>query len=490
MRYDEFVRCVRRFKGTGLLRLLASASASQWHRSPRFLVNAADPITPWAVSLVAREALAGGLAATGRQRATAEVLPELNRLVHELADPLTAPRQPDGGSGTGFLVRAGYQQFPYQQPVFGDTARMRPMLTRSFPRPRYQILSDQVITDLLGVDVGTYTSLAPFFLAATMNNAGLFNPAWLDLPHFAPVLAAVSKEEILRVWHTRMSAPAGQLRALARSGRNLRSELRQYDFNPLADRPFVVLPDGNGLAPQPLFVVGRFSMAALYYAGRDRYGPAFADDLGHVNEEYALEQLTELTEIGAKVTGEIESGNAKKIDGFVVFPEQVILIEVKSLRPTVPSRLDFTSYTRMLDGGLARARTQLRDTYERWRGGHPAFAHLPVDRPVRGLIVVPEPLYLANHSMFAPATSQMPFPTAVVSLTELEQLVAAAVAERSGRVFTELNTDSPHLTADATAALTAARARTGIVRPSNPILDASFEAIRWTRAAPRTLPPE
>lgn len=38
--YDEFVRAVRRFMGTGLLRLLDTAWVGQWPRSPRVLFNA------------------------------------------------------------------------------------------------------------------------------------------------------------------------------------------------------------------------------------------------------------------------------------------------------------------------------------------------------------------------------------------------------------------------------------------------------------------
>jgi hypothetical protein len=116
----------------------------------------------------------------------------------------------------------------------------------------------------------------------------------------------------------------------------------------------------------------------------------------------------------------------------------VLLVEVKSRRPALDKRLDAVSYTNLLGKDVRHAQDQLRTTYDLWRCGHPAFAHLPTDaRPVRGLIVVPEPLYLANHTMFGQALRQMPFPTAVISFTELEQLVAA-VAERSARVFVDL----------------------------------------------------
>jgi hypothetical protein len=119
-----------------------------------------------------------------------------------------------------------------------------------------------------------------------------------------------------------------------------------------------------------------------------------------------------------------------------------------------------------------------------WRNGHPAFAHLPQDdRAVRALIVVPEPLYLANHTMFGQDLGQMPFPTAVVSFTQLELLVAVAASERNGRVFADIATGSPYLIADPTAALMAAQQRSGVKTHRNRILDASFDAMRWTQAA-------
>ena len=75
----------------------------------------------------------------------------------------------------------------------------------------------------------------------------------------------------------------------------------------------------------------------------------------------------------------------------------------------------------------------------------------------------------------------MPFPTAVVSLAQLENLVAVAAAERSGLVLQDLTAGSQHLVADPTAALNAAQQRAGVATPRNEILDASFGAIRWPK---------
>jgi hypothetical protein len=213
------------------------------------------------------------------------------------------------------------------------------------------------------------------------------------------------------------------------------------------------------------------------------YGKPFADDFGCLNEDYTVEQLSLLDAAGAIVAGEVEYEQGKKsVDGFVVYPDQVILTEVKSLRPASDKRLDPERYSELLRRDLGKAQKQLQNTHDLWRNGHPAFAHLPNDgRPVRALIVVPEPLYLANHTIFGQELGQMPFPTAVVSFTQLELLVAVAVSEHSGRVFEDVATGSPYLVADPTAALMAARKRSSIRVHRNAILDASFETVQWAR---------
>ena len=63
--YAAFVREVRSLKTTALLRLFADASAMQWNRKGK-LLDTEDRITPFAVSLVAPEAMgAWGRTANG-----------------------------------------------------------------------------------------------------------------------------------------------------------------------------------------------------------------------------------------------------------------------------------------------------------------------------------------------------------------------------------------------------------------------------------------
>ena len=93
---------------------------------------------------------------------------------------------------------------------------------------------------------------------------------------------------------------------------------------------------------------------------------------------------------------------------------------------------------------------------------------------------MPEPLYLANHTLFSQQLGQMRFPTAVISLTQLELLIAVAVAEQSGRVFADLTAGSQYLVANPQDALAAARKRAGVKVPLNELLDDAFKFTQLT----------
>jgi hypothetical protein len=68
-----------------------------------------------------------------------------------------------------------------------------------------------------------------------------------------------------------------------------------------------------------------------------------------------------------------------------------------------------------------------------------------------------------------------------VSLTELDQLTAQALHERSGRVLSEATRalSGGVIIADVRGALQASLRRAGGVVPGNPMLDASFNEMRW-----------
>jgi hypothetical protein len=479
----EFVRVVAQYKATRLLRLLASVAETQWRWPRAKLVDVRDPIVPHAASLVAMEAV-GNWGRQGQIVPGIDDLAYLSDLVIGLEDPFASSADANGrlsdGSVDDWMLRVGFQQFLYQQPIFNDTARLRPMLSRPFPSDRYRHISASVVTQLLGTGIDTYVDLAPFFLAAVMTNQGRFDPAWLKQPNFRELTTHFPIADILAVYRA-MMRPADELRKLIRPNRNPDLRLRQYDFNPLVASPFVGLPDGTGVAPQPFFVTGRFTPSALYYAGIAKHGNDFATELGYVNEEYVLAQLEQLRPIGAQVTGEVEwKKGSKTVDAAVAAVDQLVLVEVKSVRPILSARTDLASYIAHLARDLKKAFDQLRLTYDLWKAGNAALGHLPPPgTPVSGLVVVPEPLYFVNHAAFRAGLPEVPFNVAIVSLTDLEHLVACALHAKSATVLTRAAQPHPDgvIVADVRRALLETGGPGGQV-PRNPMLDASFDAMR------------
>lgn len=489
--YSEFAAYVRQFKTQALLRMLADISRGQWlRRGP--LSQRADAVYPHSASLIAFEAMAGW----GRQRQvppTLDDLTYLNHLVVGLADPYldVATGVIEDDALESFTLRVAFQQFPYQLPPFNELARLRPMFNRTYPSTAFRVMNDELITELIGTDIDNYLDFGPFFLAAVMSNRGVFDPAWLDRPEMAAIAeafpAAMPPGAAASVFSRFVRSP-DELRRIARQERHDDPRMRQYDFNPLAATPFVTLPGGAGLAPQPFFVTSRFAPSAIYYAGLDYFSDNrvvqndFTKDFGVVNEAYTVDQLAQLKSIGLAVVGEIEYQTGKKsVDVTVEMPDALLMFEVKSSRPTLPSRTSLAAYTKHLKRDLKKAVEQLITTYSLWQAGHAAFAHIPPEWDVDAFIVVPEPLYQANLAAIRAELPDAPFNIAIISFTELEQLVAEALREGSGRVLREAaKPASPVMMADVRGALAAAKRRAGGSSATNPLLDSSFEAIGWT----------
>lgn len=339
--------------------------------------------------------MAGALKVRSRRPST--TLGRLDAIVIGLEDPILSG--PVLGGTDDLMVRVSYQQFPYQQPPFNDTARMRPMFERSYSSDKFQLISKTLIDELLGADVETYTDLAPFFLAAVMSNEGKFDPAWFEQENFAPLNEVLPPEHAVQVFDLMRKEPA-YFRSASREARSEDTRHRQYDFNPFAAKPFVTLTDGVGLAPQPAFVTARFSPSTVFYAGADHFDdePAkkkqFFTELGYVNEDYVLKQLEQLKDIGAAVEGEAQyAKGADSVDASVVVGADLLLFEVKSTRPVFAARGNANDYRKHLDRDIGKAFEQLEKAHTEYLAGN--LPHLPAGRSAWGF-VTPEPFYLAN----------------------------------------------------------------------------------------------
>lgn len=482
--YAEFRRAVSAYKPGSILRGLARHSAINF-RHPQQRLQCSDPLLPWAVSLLAREALTAPGKSTrkspDRRPATENDLRRLGALAIALEDPLIAqPGTPNAVES--FAIRTAYQQFMFQEPVFHDMARMRPMFDRPFSSERFEVLSAQSLCVVLGGPLDVFVDSGPFFVAAAMKNAGLFDPEWLQGPQFEEVRNRIDIAELLKIFMTAWAAPWADLRSEAIRAQSSDQRLRQYDWNPFLGRPFVEQADGEYLAPQAWYVASRVRPSAVYYLGLVKYGDAWARDLGLAHEDYIrlqLEQLKPATSVYGEFEYDTGSGSGKTVDAIVVLDDAVVLVEAKSVRTRLDSRCTFAAYTDHLQRDLRKAFTQIARTAHMVRNHHTALGGaVPDDRPLCGLVVTPEPLWLANNAQFTAGYPDPTVPTSIVSLRELEDLVAYGREDRKGTVWLDATKADEQGNRNPHAALYRHQQSRGKI-PQNPLLKEAFDTGAW-----------
>jgi hypothetical protein len=248
----------------------------------------------------------------------------------------------------------------------------------------------------------------------------------------------------------------------------------------------VTLTDGTHVAPQAWFAQARVSPTAIYHLGHDHFATdrdkdQWSIDLGLAQEDYILEQLRQL-EPAARVIGEVEyatkQGAVKTVDGIIVLDDVVVLVESKSLRARLDSTSSFQAYRERLGRDLNKVfgRQLPRTAAAISSGSHPSLASIPDDRPMVALVVTPDRLHQANTAAARAALPRPPVPTALVSLGELENLVAAAI-KAGGSVFLDCTTPDASGNFDVNRAL---RDHFKDAKPANPLLSSSFASGRWT----------
>ena len=113
----------------------------------------------------------------------------------------------------------------------------------------------------------------------------------------------------------------------------------------------------------------------------------------------------------------------------MILPHLVILVEVKSRRLGPAARAGDATLMNSLSETLGGARKQLTRTVSHLADNHPAFTHIPTDRPMLGLIVTAEPFYtgaayLLDHDVAAIPGGRLPdVPVTAASAREVEWLV-------------------------------------------------------------------
>lgn len=405
--YGDFVQAVRRYRPSNLLPFLAGHSA----RCERESVDSSKWF-PWAISLIAKESVL-----QGNEFRNAEIddsgLKMLVDLVGASSD--VTPKQ----SPASLLTPILYEQFPYQESLFEEMARTHALLVHNEP-------GQAAIPweELLGVGLDQAVRASQVLHAWVVHNLGRLDPNILDMPHFQQVYERIAPRSEIEATATLLIATIADLkqaRADANARTQVRRELERYAFNPLKAQPLVNL-EGRGIwAPQSMLVPRALLGSNLYYRGLAQWGKRFADSLGDRTQQYVGRQLKLLD--GITLHPEVEYAKAQRsVDWLWVSGSAVILVECKAARLTLDAQAGGDSLGDVMQRYLGAARTQLDRTAKLIREGHPAFDHIPKDRPLIGMVTTAEPFYLAG-TPFSGFASSGDVPAVTLSLRDLEFLV-------------------------------------------------------------------
>ncbi len=472
--YEEFRARVRRHRPSELLPLIAQVALL--YADPKdYLKGRYRVVTPWALGLAAKESILWGNENRSSGVSDKDIL-EICAAFASLTDPVARHDGSAESKAASFFVRAGNEQFGFQISVSEEIGRVQAMFGTGLESVPTEVITPSVLTELMGCSVQDYLGIGLLLMVSAQQNAGYFDQAWLDAPNFEEVRSEIPADTIRRAFDRHFATDFDDFRSRANPIPGATSvSLRRYEFNPLAARPFVLMPDGRYLAPQPGYVIQRSSPSAIYYLGTDQLGDPFTRDVGELFQAYIGRQLNQL--LDAEIHPEIVYDDKKRsVDWFAVWDDVVVLIEVKSARLRQGARMGLDDLSSNLEGSVGRAYRQIERTAKLIEDGHPAFAHIPTDRPIVSLFVAMEPMWMVNTPLVQDliATPKPRVPVMTVASRELEHLIAIGLDESAGVLLLGIMQDPERITWNLGSAI-----RTGSVR-KNPLLEEAWDQLPWS----------
>jgi hypothetical protein len=426
--WESFVQRVRRHRPSELLPAIAVANIQiapeGWYRP-----GAGPPIVfPWGLATAARESIRAGneFRVSG---VTLRDLAQICSIYGNLYDPVY-----DDGDALACLVRAAYEQFPFQESLFFGMARSRLLFERPSPSVLHKLkLVDRAFWQrTIGQPLERLFAAGMLFGVGALKNGGRFDLSWYDQPNFVGVREIMSPEQAGAAMSGVFAASITELKA--NCPRTAGRGLEKLAFNPLQARPFVRLDETAFLAPVPTYVFWRASAPALYYLALERLAEAekstFTDDVGVLFEDYVARQAEQLrsgSPAPLVVYREIAVRGGHTSDVIVVWPDFILIIEAKATRLTEESRLGGPSLGHDIERTIGKAVDQIEATRRLIVSRDTAVAHIPSDRPIYGLVVTLEPYHFVQIDDLQRPPAM---PVAIASVSDFERFIAECLVRR------------------------------------------------------------
>lgn len=425
--WAAFRQACRAFRPSELVHVIARKSASLGEPPYGKAVTHGHP--PWGLAAAARESLVFG----NEYRSKAPDASALAALMRkfQIAMDISDAEARSQQFLLSLTTRMAHEQLPYQESMFEEVARSHAWMVQGLDAVPTKVITQQGLADMLdGVTLREAIGATFFLQVGAFQNHGIYDPGWLDQPNFTEVLEIYPRHTI-ETMARRLTTTVTDFKAAYQRHAVGTPSAARFDYNPLVATPFIDLGDGPVVAPATRLILRTVSPGGLYYAGLAHHGTPFAEDLGHLFEHYVGRQLKLIEE--AEVHPEVvfgKGGGNKSVDWFVIMPKLVLLIEVKSRRLGPAAQAGDPKLIDALTASLGEARDQLGRTIDHLAQAHPAFVHIPTDRPMVAFIVTAEPFYSAGAYLMdhtdgptIPGRGLPDVPVGAVSARQLESLV-------------------------------------------------------------------
>ena len=408
-RYSDFSQAVRRYPPSLFLPALAAHTA-ELDPLIRGRDNSQGGRWPWAASAMARESVLHSNEWRHGGTPTEADFARLYNQFNNSFDPQDDPSLSD------IMTPLVYEQFGYTESEFEELSRTWALF--GDPTLGTPIPWDEVF----GIGLAEAARAALVLHAWVANNGGFIDFNLLNAQHFQEVFDRIAPRAELERLISYFTTNVDGARALYSEARLVAPHRQRFAFNPFVARPLIDLGTGGVWAPQSMLVSRAIFPSNLYYVGIRRWGLPFAENLGARVEQYVGRQLGLMAD--GHIEGEILYGKGdKSVDWIWVTDRAVVLLECKSARMTLGAKAADSSLGAVVARSLGKAREQIDRTASLIQSRHVAFAHIPADRPIIGLIVTAEPFYLGNAGALPEYGARGTTPTQVMSLRELERFV-------------------------------------------------------------------
>lgn len=438
--FAEFRQRVRKHKPSELLPELATLACIGGHELPP--TNITAKFSPWAIATTARESVLWSNEHR-HEPVTDDTLRRLFNAHGQLVNP--GPEVVGDDWALDTMIRLSYEQFMYQESTFKEVARPHVLMIEGAAEIDMEVLDDSAWSTLFGAPFGEIVGATFFLQMAALSDNGYFNPTVLERGDLQQIFERWPVDTI-RLRAEQLSSTFNEFRDAYNDVPHPPKGYERFAFNPLTRRPFLRMPDGRLLAPQPRLILQTVSPGALFYAGKNAFGPAFARDLGGLTEHYVGKLLRPIAdqrddiELHPEIVYRNDKNDElKSIDWFLVLPGLVVMFEVKSARFGLLERAAFGEYRTRVSALFNKAITQLTRSSTAMDDGHTDFAPIPTDRPRIGITVTCEPHYLANSHWVRDLLNHAPMPTLVASLSEIEDLTVLPAHEIEAQLLAIVN---------------------------------------------------